>query len=274
VQGYVIAQRTYTTVTAQRQAEDESGGRELLNLTVAVAPEPEGGVRMTVRGNDQSGVQQRQAAWTEWSESLPKKPGDQMPEEGSPGGTTDEPLSPPPPVENGDLPSPPQASSQGYVPPVTTTPRRRRSLGFWALLGAGGCLVLVALLVGLVGLLVALGSGSGTGDQSGSGGPGSGETFTRENYGMLVANPDEHRGATVDVTGQLLDNPESLGDQVAFQMWADPVKVDWNTIVRADKKALRFGTDDYVRVRETVLGSFEGENAFGGTVSAVEVEAD
>ena len=62
---------------------------------------------------------------------------------------------------------------------------------------------------------------------------------------------------------------------VAFQMWADPVKVDWNTVVRTDEEALGLRTDSYVRVvRGTVLGSTEGENAFGGTVSAVEVEAD
>jgi hypothetical protein len=71
-QGYAIAHRTYTTVTAQRQAEGEAAEHDLLNLTVAVAPQPDGGVRMTVRGNDQVGVQERQAAWMEWSESLPK----------------------------------------------------------------------------------------------------------------------------------------------------------------------------------------------------------
>ncbi len=141
----------------------------------------------------------------------------------------------------------------------------------------GGCLVVVVGLVLLVGLAAVLGGG-GSGGSSGSAGagsgPGTGETFTRENYGRLIANPDEHEGATVDVTGQLLDNPESQGDVVAFQMWADPVKVDWYTIVRTDERALGLRSDSYVHVRGTVLGSFEGENAFGGAVSAVEVEAE
>jgi hypothetical protein len=71
-------------------------------------------------------------------------------------------LSPPPQVERADLPPPPQAQpTRGYVPPATTTPRHRRSFGFWALLGAGGCLTLVVLMVGAVGLLAALGGGSG-----------------------------------------------------------------------------------------------------------------
>jgi hypothetical protein len=275
-QGYIIEQRTFTTVTAQRRPEGGVGEEDTANLTIAVAPQPDGGVRMTVRGTDEAGVRERQAAWLEWSESLPKK--------GEPE-TADVPLPPPPQVESADLPPPPQPSSaQGWAPTTTApTPRSGRSLGFWALIGAGGCLGLVVLLVGLEAILAALGTGGGGGGSqsgggsdgsSGSGGLLSGETFTRENYGVLVANPDEHKGATVDVTGQLLDNPESQGDQVAFQMWADPVKVDYSTIVRTDKKALRFGTDDYVHVRGTVLGSLDGENAFGGTVSAVEVEAD
>ncbi len=142
----------------------------------------------------------------------------------------------------------------------------------------------------------ALGSGGGaggsadSGDGNGNGGggetpdpPGPSEdqyageeigTFTRENYGILVANPKEHEGAEVDVTGQLLDNPESRGDLVAFQMWADPVKVDWSTIVSADEGSLALRTDDYVHVRGTVVGEIKGKNAFGGTVSAVSVEAD
>lgn len=100
------------------------------------------------------------------------------------------------------------------------------------------------------------------------------ETFTRPNYGILAANPDEHAGAEVDVIGQLLDNPESNGDQVAFQMFADPKNSEWSTIVHAGEGSLGLRTSNYVHVRGEVLGSMEGENAFGGTVSAVEVDAD
>lgn len=99
------------------------------------------------------------------------------------------------------------------------------------------------------------------------------DTFTRPNYNILAANPDEHVGKEIDVIGQLLDSPESRGDEVAFQMWADPNKVEYSTIVRTDGGALNLRTDDYVHVRGEVLGTIEGENAFGGEVSAVAVEA-
>jgi len=107
-QGYIIGQRTYTTLTAQRQAGGETGGEDLPNLTVALAPQPDGGVRITVRGNDQAGVQERQAAWIEWSESLPKKLATQIEEAGE---RTVE-------VPDAVLPPPPQAEADVSVPPA------------------------------------------------------------------------------------------------------------------------------------------------------------
>jgi hypothetical protein len=172
------------------------------------------------------------------------------------------------PTPEADVPVPPPPS-----PPQAQAPGKGRSRASRLLVGClGVVLVLILLVVGLA--AIGGGGGESAGGGSGPSGEGSGETFTRENYDVLVANPDEHVGATVDVTGQLLDNPEKQGDVVAFQMWADPVKIDWSTIVRTDKEALGLRTDSYVHVRGTVLGSIEGENAFGGTVSAVEVEAD
>lgn len=141
-----------------------------------------------------------------------------------------------------------------------------------------GCLAIIALVV-LLGFLSLLGTGGdeiggNTSGQEAPEEPGAGETFTRENYAELVANPDAHEGAQVEIAGQLLDTPEQQGDQIAFQMWADPANVDWNTVVFVDDMGLSFNSDDYVRVTGTVAGSMEGENAFGGSVSAVEIEAD
>ena len=100
------------------------------------------------------------------------------------------------------------------------------------------------------------------------------ETFTTENYGELFSDPDAHQGANVNVTGQLLGLPEEDGDQIYFQMFADPANVEWNTIVAADDTGLDLNSDDYVRVKGSVRGSFEGENAFGGSVNAVAVDAE
>ena len=56
-------------------------------------------------------------------------------------------------------------------------------------------------------------------------------------------------------------------------MFVDVENADWNTIVYTDQTDLDLNTDDYVRVRGEVLGSFEGENAFGGSITAPTVQA-
>ena len=201
-----------------------------------------------------------------------------------------------------DVPPPPtqQVGRALSFAPATAAPQQRSMLGR-VLIGCAGLLALTVLFVGCLAVLGSSsdsdggvaqsggddGSGDGSSDNGGSpSGPketqgATGDqyassigTFTKANYGILAANPDEHTGVKVDVIGQLLDNPESNGDEVAFQMWADPNNAEWSTIVHADEGSLGLRTDNYVHVQGTVLGSMEGENAFGGTVSAVEVDAD
>jgi hypothetical protein len=159
-QGYTIGQRTYTTIAAQRQAGGETDGEDLPNLTVAVAPQPDGGVRITVRGNDQAGVQERQAAWLEWSESLPKKPEAQI--EGAGESRVEVPdavLPPSPQAEAVDLPDPPVA------PTVTvTSPRRESTVWRGTKLAFGGCVVLpVLLVIGVVSCMALVGGLGGGG---------------------------------------------------------------------------------------------------------------
>jgi len=166
-QGYAIVQRTYTTVMAQRQVAGEAGEQGLLNLTLAVAPQQDGGVRMRVRGNDQVGVQDRQAAWMEWSESLPKKPETQTEATGEQQAVEvpDVVLPAPPQPQAVDLPDPPSA-------PAITAPPPRQESTVWrgTKLAFGGCVVLPVLLaIGFVGCLVVIGAVSGGGAGTGSG---------------------------------------------------------------------------------------------------------
>ena len=72
-QGYRTLERTETSLTVERQPSDHADEQTSLNLTVAVLPQPEGGVRIKVRGNDRDEVQERQDQWLGWSESLPKR---------------------------------------------------------------------------------------------------------------------------------------------------------------------------------------------------------
>src|SRR5829696_4386039 len=73
-QGYSVTYRTSTTLTVERQVSDNATGQEsIFKLIVMALPQSGGGVRIKVRGNDSEAVRDHQAAWLEWSETLPKR---------------------------------------------------------------------------------------------------------------------------------------------------------------------------------------------------------
>ena len=73
-QDYVVVQRTATTLTVTRTGSESTAGQESsLKVVVMAVPQPDGGVRIKVRGDDREGVQQRRGLWKLWAENLPKK---------------------------------------------------------------------------------------------------------------------------------------------------------------------------------------------------------
>ena len=73
-QGYAVEQRTATTLTVTRRGSESTAGRESTPKVVVMAvPQPEGGVKIKVRGNDSEGLQGRQGLWKLWTENLPKR---------------------------------------------------------------------------------------------------------------------------------------------------------------------------------------------------------
>jgi hypothetical protein len=73
-QGYVVMHRTVTTLTVEREGSEGSAGQGVAPKVVVMAvPQPDGGVRIKVRGDDREGVQERQGLWKLWVENLPKR---------------------------------------------------------------------------------------------------------------------------------------------------------------------------------------------------------
>jgi hypothetical protein len=73
-QGYVVVQRTATTLTVEREGPEGAAGQEgASKVVVMVLPQPDGGVRIKVRGNDREGVHERRGLWKLWAENLPKR---------------------------------------------------------------------------------------------------------------------------------------------------------------------------------------------------------
>jgi hypothetical protein len=74
-QSYAVVDRTATTLTAERKEPGGATQHERASKLIVIAvPQPDGGVRIKVRGSDQEGVLRRQAGWAEWMDGLPKRP--------------------------------------------------------------------------------------------------------------------------------------------------------------------------------------------------------
>lgn len=183
----------------------------------------------------------------------------------------------PPPPEQAEYSTTQQAEASALETQSTDGNRTRRTI----LMGCLGLLVLLVLLGIATVVLVNGGGTANRGDGGSNGGEkpapvnaeGSGKAFTGENYSELISDPNAHQGAKVDVTGQIFTTPEIVEGDTAFQMFVDPENSEMNTAVLATGNNLGLETDDYVRVVGTVTGSMEGQNAFGGKVSAVAVDA-
>jgi hypothetical protein len=73
-QGYVVVQRTATTLTVEREGSEGVAMHEASPKVVVIAvPQPDGGVKIKVRGNDRESLQERQGLWNLWAENLPKR---------------------------------------------------------------------------------------------------------------------------------------------------------------------------------------------------------
>lgn len=174
---------------------------------------------------------------------------------------------PNPEVPTGPPPGIPETGriSTSTVPGIPSAPPASSGRS-WGKIALGGCGALVLLFVLLIACSAIIAGGGG-------GNPGSGRTFTKDDYAELSTDPDAFRGASVDVVGRVLRNPEVRGDETSFQMFADPENSEWNTFVRAESAPSGLASGDSVRVQGAVRGSREGENAFGATIRAVEVDA-
>lgn len=97
--------------------------------------------------------------------------------------------------------------------------------------------------------------------------------FTNENWAELHTNPDKFKGSDVDVLGKVFLAPEKDADGTYFQMYADPKRLEYNTIVAGDPN-LQVSDGDFVQVTGKAKGTFKGQNAFGAEITATSIIAD
>jgi len=90
--------------------------------------------------------------------------------------------------------------------------------------------------------------------------------FDRTNWALLDSNPDNYKGAKVDIVGKVFVEPEKDEQGTYWQMYCDPKNSEWNTVVQYGEPNFALKQGDYVHVVGTVRGTFEGTNAFGATL--------
>lgn len=100
------------------------------------------------------------------------------------------------------------------------------------------------------------------------------EPLSESEIPYLYTNTSNYIGREVTLTGKIFNNVEYDTGSVAFQMWQDPNNSENNTIIIYYDNTIELKENDYVVISGTVYDVFEGENAFGGVVTAPRIIAE
>jgi len=98
-------------------------------------------------------------------------------------------------------------------------------------------------------------------------------TLTAGEMEQLYTDADAFIGRTVTITGQIFTSDERDSKGVYFQVWADPENAGKNTIIEYKNTEATLQKYDYVKIEGKVVGTYEGENAFGVKITALQIEA-
>lgn len=97
--------------------------------------------------------------------------------------------------------------------------------------------------------------------------------LTEEEIEKAYSNPDAYSGKYMKISGQIFGEPETDGNSIVFQMYGDPNNQNKNTVVAFYEANVTVNSDDYVIVDGMIEGAFNYENAFGGSITALQITA-
>lgn len=89
----------------------------------------------------------------------------------------------------------------------------------------------------------------------------------------LYTTPEDFKNHYVEIVGQVFATPEYANECIAIQIFTDIENNENNTIVYIFDKNFEVKQEDYIRIVGKVGDVFEGENAFGGTMTVPTVTA-
>jgi len=135
-------------------------------------------------------------------------------------------------------------------------------------------LLLILLSITLVFSLVGCGSNEAQEADSSKDSNEKVEKISKEDLDQLYADPDKFKGKEVELYAKIFVPVERDGDATYIQAFGDPVNSDKNTIIAIKDPKIDLKEGDIIRVIGKVKGSFDGENAFGGSITAPTIIAD
>ncbi len=89
----------------------------------------------------------------------------------------------------------------------------------------------------------------------------------------LYSSPGSFKNHVVEIIGKVFTSPEVSDEGTVIQMYTDFENDDNNTIVHINDENFKVKTDDYVKIVGKVGDVFEGENAFGASITAPTINA-
>ena len=100
------------------------------------------------------------------------------------------------------------------------------------------------------------------------------EYLSEKEITKAFSDPDSYSGKYIKITGQVFGDVEYDDEGVYFQMYEDPEGYKNNAVIGYDDPDFEVKDGDYVIIDGIISGTFDGENAFGGSVSALKIVAN
>ena len=90
----------------------------------------------------------------------------------------------------------------------------------------------------------------------------------------VYSAPKDYVGKYIQLTGKVFTEVDKGNSSISFQMFQDPENSERNTVITCSDTSLSVKNGDYIKVDGMIKGTFEGTNAYGGSVNALSISAD
>ncbi|MGG3738438.1 DUF4352 domain-containing protein [Aeribacillus pallidus] len=100
-----------------------------------------------------------------------------------------------------------------------------------------------------------------------------GTVLSADEFEKMFSDPKKYKGSKVDFYGRIFVEPERDSDGTYLQVFANN-NSERNAIIMIEDPNVDVAMDDIIHVTGTVKDAFEGENAFGGVITAPMILAD